>query len=294
MNEQPNNQKQPTATEPSIAETVSSLMQLFPSRDEVKTIAEDAVPAELLRLDSTSGSGGDVLLRGKAAVNSSPPTAFWGKAVMALKYLTTYLTGKIEIKASTGIEITPDATAGSESLTFKNTGMTSLNGCTGAVNLLPGEGITGEVNTTAKTLTITNDGVTTLASNHSGITLSASKGDVVVGADPKKLTPTGYLLTNLYFVDAGSGQKNLYADGVGSGDYYGQLATGYLVPGGPVGGGGGSSSGYSGQITMYGQAYISGTNLVQDKFTWTFNNGALASVATAGTVTIATLLSCDT
>jgi len=267
MSEQLNNQQQPTETQPSIAETVSSLIQMFPSRDEVKTIAEDIVPAELLQLDSAAGSGGDVLLRGKAAVNSSPPTAFWGKAVMHIKAAGKYLAGKIEFKTSgAGLQITSSNTAGSESVTFKNSGLTSLNGCTGAVTLEPGKGITGTVDTVAKKITIINDSV----------------------------TPTGYLLTNLYFIDAGSGQKNLYADGVGSGDYYGQSVTGYLVPGGPVGGGGGGGgSGYSGTQTTYGRAYISGTNLVQDVIVWTFSNGLLQSVTPSGTNIIATLLSCD-
>jgi hypothetical protein len=260
-----NKNQQPDVRQ-AIADTAAELSQLFPTRDEVKTIAENAVPAELLNMDAGVGTGGDVLCRGKAAAGSTVPMAFWGKAVMALKYLTTHLTGRVEIKASTGIEITPDATPGSESLTFKNSGLTSLNGCTGAVTLEPGKGITGTVDTVAKKITIINDSV----------------------------TPTGYLLTNLYFIDAGSGQKNLYADGVGSGDYYGQSVTGYLVPGGPVGGGGGGGgSGYSGTQTTYGRAYISGTNLVQDVIVWTFSNGLLQSVTPSGTNIIATLLSCD-
>ena len=279
-----------------IAETAVELSQLFPTRDEVQAIAKDLIPAELVDLDSSTGTGGDVLCRGKAEVNTQPPTSYWGKAVMALKYAATYLTGRVEIKASTGIEITPVATPGSESLTFKNTGVTSINGSTGIVTLTAGAGITGTVS--GGVITITNDGVRKLTAG-AGVTLSPAggTGEVTIDTAPAETLPTGWLVANLYFADAGAGDgsKNLIGDGVGTGANAGNSVTGYVIPGGPVGGSGGSGgSGFSGTQTTYGQAYISGTNLVQNVIVWTFSNGLLQSATPSGTITIATLLSCDT
>jgi hypothetical protein len=91
-----------------IAEVVASLSKRFITHADATRIAEGVVPSELLNMDKVTGTGGDILTRGKSGVGSSGgPTAFWGKAVTALNGVA----GAASITADTGVVITPDTTA---------------------------------------------------------------------------------------------------------------------------------------------------------------------------------------
>lgn len=311
-----NNNQQPPDAQPSITDTVASLIQMFPTRDEVEAIARDSVPLELANMDSVAGDGGDVLTRGKAAgidsadgnVNFASPTAFWGKAVMSIKHIvgtiTTYLTGSIEFKSSTGIELTPVDTAGSESLTIKNTGVTSVTAAgvklTGGVTLTAeaGPGINGEVDEQHKTITLKNTGVITIApaTGEKGITFTNDgKGNITVNTDPMARLPTGALLTGLEFKSAGVGLVNLYASGRGTGAWASpDPIQDYPVPGGPVGSGGGTStSDVNGTATRVCGVEIQASYLVFAMEVDTYVNGIVTDISAQTYVSIP-LLSCDT
>lgn len=179
-----------------IMETVQQLTQMFPTRDEAETIAKNAVPPELVDIDRSPGNGGDVLRRGKAPVvsgyaNTAPPTAYWGKAVTALKVGSDNLAGIVELAEGEGITGKVEG----NKIIFINAGVTKLTGSTG-ISVSPSTGVgevTLEINPIAR-IAPTSGYVLTyvqvIASDESGTTLRftgknaagvESSADIVIG-----------------------------------------------------------------------------------------------------------------
>lgn len=235
-NQIPPQQQQSPDTRQIIMETVQQLTQMFPTRDEAETIAKNAVPPELVDIDKSPGNGGDVLRRGKAPVvsgyaNTAPPTAYWGKAVTALKVGSTYLTDIVEFVA--------------------------------------GEGMTGGPE--GNSITFTNAGVTKLTAGDAGIVFDKDTGEISVKTNPiARIAPTsGYVLTYVQVIASDESGTTLRFTGKNAA---GVEAYADIV----IGAGGSGATGPNGDYYTY-QIRTTATQLVQDKWKWTYINGILQS-----------------
>lgn len=222
-----------------IMETVQQLTQMFPTRDEAETIAKNAVPPELVDIDRSPGNGGDVLRRGKAPVvsgyaNTAPPTAYWGKAVTALKAIGE----------------------NGESSTL-----------TDIVELEAGDGMTGKVE--ENKIIFINAGVTKLTAGDDGIVFDKDTGEISVMTNPiARIAPTsGYVLTYVEVIASDESGTTLRFTGKNAA---GVEAYADIV----IGAGGSGASGYNGVAYSY-QIRTTSTQLVQDKWQWTYVNGIL-------------------
>lgn len=238
-----------------IMETVQQLTQMFPTRDEAETIAKNAVPPELVDIDRSPGNGGDVLRRGKAPVvsgyaNTAPPTAYWGKAVTALKVGNDNLAGIVELAESEGITGKVEG----NKITFINTGVTKLTGSTG-ISVSPSTGV----------------------------------GEVTLAINPiARIAPTsGYVLTYVQVIASDESGTTLRFTGKNAA---GVESSADIV----IGTGGSGGTGLSESVTVYGQVRVFGSSLVQDTWTYVYTNGLLQSITAGSTVTIGSLLACDT
>ena len=236
-----------------IMETVQQLTQMFPTRDEAETIAKNAVPPELVDIDRSPGNGGDVLRRGKAPVVSG--------------YANT----------------APPAAYWGKAVTALKVGGTYL---TDIVEFVAGEGMTGGPE--GNSITFTNAGVTKLTAGDAGIVFNKDTGEISVTTNPiARIAPTsGYVLTYVQVIASDESGTTLRFTGKNAAGVEGYAD---IV----IGAGGGGASGYSGNLDIYGKAYISGAQLLQPKQTLTFENGLLKTGSAVTAVEVAPLLSCD-
>jgi len=190
---------------------MKTLVSIFPTRPEVD-VNKQGVPMELRHLDNSPGNGGDVLRRGKVSTTGIG-TAYWGKAVTAVKdSLGRMLTGVVNIVGSGSVSVTADAAA--KTLTIGYTQpyippFVSVNGLTGAVGIHTTDTI--EVQTVGQELVLANRGVTSLKDKKGALKIEGgecdgmevavtTEGEDTIRVKPVFINPVGGFTK--YFINA--------------------------------------------------------------------------------------------
>jgi hypothetical protein len=146
---------------------MSSLLKMFPTRQELFTAAGQMIPTTLRHLDNTPGAGGDVMRLGRASIGQIA-TAYWGKAVTAINNI---LTGNVQIVGGVGVSVTNDEA--NKTLAIFNTGVTSIGTLYGGVGVTSNDDSIG-ISAIGQNINFKNNGVTKISDLVGAVTVSTA------------------------------------------------------------------------------------------------------------------------